>query len=202
MKKSILCVSAALACVLGLSGCNSRDDGDLQIPVTLSGVTKAGLTVSNRGGAPIAVAPGTLFVFPDLVPLDTDYDIAIVARPPNTDSCVVNNGKGNTGSYSPQNISIVCVVTTYNLGGTISGTRNAPVVVNNGAQSVTIPVDATTFTMSTPTTANPRLGQVAQDVPYGLTILKQPAPGNCTIANPNGIMPAGPVTNIVITCTP
>ncbi len=202
MKKSILCVSAALACALGLSGCSSKDDGDLQIPVALSGVTKTGLTISNKGGTPIAVSPGTLFVFPELVPLDSDYDITVVSRPSNTDSCVVNNGKGNTGSYAPQNISIVCIVTTYPLGGTISGTRAGPVIVNNGAQSVTIPVDATTFSMSTPTTANPRLGQIPQDVPYGLTILKQPTPGTCTIANPNGIMPAGPVNNIVITCTP
>jgi len=202
MKKSILYSSVALACALGLSACSGKDDGELQLVVGLAGVTKQGLTISNKGSAPIAVAPGQAFVFPDLVPIDSSYDITVVARPPNTDSCVVNNGKGNTGSFAPQNISIVCTVTTYSLGGMVTGLTDAGLVINNGAQSVKIEKDATTFSMTTPTLANPRLGQIAEGVPYGLTILTQPAKGKCTIANPNGIMPAAPVNNIVITCTP
>jgi hypothetical protein len=204
MKKSTLCSSVALACAFAfaLSGCSGSDDGQLQIPVTLSGVTKTGLTISNRGGTPVAVEPGTLYVFPDLVPVDSDYDVAIVTKPANTDSCIVVNGKGNTGAYSPSNIYISCVVTTYTLGGTVSGLNGDNLTVNNGAQSVKIAKGATTFSMTTPTTALPKLGEVPEGKPYGLTILQQPSSGTCTIANPNGIMPAGPVNNIVISCTP
>lgn len=202
MKKSILCSIVALACGLGLSACGGNDDGELQLYAALGGVTKDGLTISNKGSAPIAVAPGSTFVFPDLVPIDSDYDITVVARPPNTDSCVVNNGKGNTGAFSPQNISIVCIVTTYNLGGTVSGLSAEGLVINNGAQSVKVAKDATVFSMTTPIGTNLKIGQVAEGVPYGLTILNQPAGLKCTIANPNGIMPAASVSNIVITCTP
>jgi hypothetical protein len=203
MKKSILYPCLALACAFGLAACSGSDDGQLQLVVGLGGVTKAGLTVSNKGGTPLAVAPGAAFSFPDLIPIDSDYDIKVVTQPPNTipGSCVVNNGKGNTGPYSPQNISIVCVVTTYTLGGTVSGLTGGDLEVNNGAQSIKILKNATTFNMSTPTTAFPKMGEVPEDKPYGLTILKQPASGTCVIANPNGIMPAGPVNNIVITCT-
>jgi hypothetical protein len=202
MKKSTLCSSVALACAFAfaLSGCGGSDDGQLQIPVTLSGVTKTGLTISNRGGTPVAVEPSSLYVFPDLVPVDSDYDITIVTKPSNTDSCTVTNGKGNTGAYSPSNIYISCVVTTYTLGGTVSGLTGEGLQVNNGAQSITIPKGATTFSMTTPTTTLPKLGEVPEGKPYGLTILKQPTGATCTIANPNGIMPAGPVNNIVITC--
>jgi hypothetical protein len=201
MKKSTLYSCLALTCALGLAACSGSDDGQLQLVVGLSGVTKAGLTISNRGGAPVTVDPGAAYIFPDLLPIDSDYDIKIVNRPPNTDSCVVNNGKGNTGPYSPQDISIFCVVTTYELGGTVGGPRGGNLVVNNGAQSVTIPNTAETFKMTTPTTAFPKMGEVAEGKPYGLTILTQPTGSRCTIANPNGIMPAGPVNNIVITCT-
>ena len=209
MKKSTLCSSVALACAIALSGCGGNDDGQLQIPVSLSGVTKTGLTISNKGGSPIAVEPGTVFVFPDLVPVDSDYDIAIVTKPANTDSCVVTNGKGNTGAYSPQNIIIACVVKTYPLSGTVVGLTGGDLEVNNGSQSVKIPNGATTFSMTTPTTASPKLGEVPEGIPYGLTVLKQPASGTCTIARPNvtpdskpnGIMPAGPVNDFVITCT-
>lgn len=209
MKKSILCSIVALACALGLSACGGNDDGELQLAVGLSGVTETGLTISNKGSTPIAVEPGSVYVFPVLVPVDSDYDITVVGRPENTESCVVNNGKGNTGSFSPQNISIVCVIKTYDLGGTVTGLTEDGLVVNNGAQSVRIAKDATTFKMSTPTTANPnpKLGQVAAGVPYGLTILAQPNGLTCEITKgikkekPNGLMPAAAVTDIAITCT-
>ena len=202
MKKSYLRTSLALACALGLGACGGSDDEQLQLVVNLFGVTKTGMTISNGGAAAVPVGPGAVFLFPALVPLDSDYDIKIVTRPPNTDSCEVFNGKGNTGSFTPNNIVIQCIVTTYTLGGTVSGLVGGNLVVNNGAQKVTIPAGATTFTMTTPTTANPKLGQVAEDTPYGLTILEQPAGLNCVIGEPNGVMPAAAVTNIAIKCTP
>jgi hypothetical protein len=204
MKKSTLYSCVALACALGLTACGGSDDGQLQLLVGLGGVTKTGLTISNNGGTPVAVEPGAAFSFPDLIPVDSDYDIKVVTQPSNTvpGSCVVNNGKGNTGPYSPQNISVVCVVTTYTLGGTVSGLTGGDLVVNNGAQSVKILKDATTFNMTTPITGFPTLGEVPEGKPYGLTILTQPASGRCTIANPNGTMPAAAVNSIVITCTP
>ena len=204
MKKSILCSIVALACGLGLSACGGNDDGELQLYAGLGGVTKEGLTISNKGSAPIKVAPGPTFIFPDLVPIDSNYDITVVTEPPNVEvkSCVVNNGKGNTGAFSPQNISIVCIIKTYNLGGEVKGLTAEGLVVNNGAQSVKIAKDATAFSMTTPSATNAKIGQVAEGVPYGLTILTQPTGLKCTIANPNGTMPAGPVGNIVITCTP
>jgi hypothetical protein len=202
MKKSILCSSVALVCALGLSACGGNDDGQLQLVVGLSGVTKTGLTISNKGEAAVEVPAGSAYVFKELVPLDSDYDIKIVTKPTNTDSCEVLNGKGNTGSYTPTNIYVRCVVTTFALGGTVSGLTGGDLVINNGPQSITIAKGATTFTMSRPTEAAPKLGQVPEGVPYGLTILQQPASGTCTIANPNGIMPAAAVNNIAISCTP
>lgn len=208
MKNSYLCTGLALACALGLSACGGNDRAELQIGMQLSGVTRAGLQITNKGGTPVSVPAGTSFVFLGLVPVDSDYDIAVVAQPPNTDpkSCTVVNGKGNTGSASPPFIAINCVVTTFALGGTVSGLTGSGLVINNGSQSVPILKNATTFSMSTPTTANPKLGQVAEGVPYGLTILTQPAGNTCTITNaagtnPSGIMPAAAVNDIAISCT-
>ncbi|MEJ7806887.1 MAG: hypothetical protein WKG03_13325 [Telluria sp.] len=205
MKKSylgILTSGLALACALGLSACGGSDEGELQLGMKLFGVTKTGLQISNKGGAPIAVPPGLDYVFPELVPVDSDYDITIVARPANTDSCVVVGGKGNTGAVSPRTIAISCVVTTYALGGTVSGLTGGDLIVNNGSHSVKIAQGATTFSMTAPTADSPKFGQVAEGTPYGLTILQQPARGTCTIANPAGTMPAAAVNNIVISCTP
>ncbi len=202
MKNSYLCTGLALACALGLAGCGGNDDGELQLGMSLSGVTRTGLIVTNKAGPALPVPPGSTFIFPELVPVDSDYDIAIVARPLNTDSCVVVGGKGNTGAVSPGTISIQCVVTTFALGGTVQGLTGGDLVVNNGKHSVKILSGATTFTMTAPTTANPKFGEIPEGIPYGLTILQQPATGTCTIANPAGTMPAAAVNNIVISCTP
>lgn len=202
MKNSYLYSGLALACALGLSACGGSDEGELQLGMKLFGVTKPGLQISNKGGAAVAVAPGSTYVFPELVPVDSDYDITIVARPPNTDSCAVVAGKGNTGAFSPGNIVIECIVTTYPLGGTVSGLTGGDLVVNNGSHSTKILKGATTFTMTTPTPTSAKFGEVAEGTPYGLTILQQPASGTCTIANPAGTMPAAAVNNIVISCTP
>ena len=204
MKKSNLYTGLALACALALSACGGSDNGQLQLSLALSGVTRDGLKISNKGGAPIAVAPGSIYVFPDLVPVDSDYDITVVGQPANTDpdSCKVTNGKGNTGVASPRFIRIDCVVTTYPLGGSVSGLTADGLVVNNGSHSVTIPKAATTFSMTAPTTANPKLGQVPEGVPYGLTVLQQPAGLKCTIALASGTMPAAAVNNIAISCAP
>ncbi len=200
MKNSYLCSSVALACALGLAACGGSDDGDLRLGGALGGVTKEGLQISNNGGAAVPIAPGSVFFFPQLVPRDTDYNIAIVARPPNTDSCAILNGKGNTYSYSPNNIAINCVITTFPISGTVTGLTGGDLTINNGSHSVKILNGATTFTLNTPTDTNTKIGNVPEGVPYGLTILQQPARGTCTIAEPKGIMPAAAVTNIAITC--
>jgi hypothetical protein len=201
MKKSILSGAAALACAAALSACGGSDNGQLQLAVQLVGVTKPGMSISNKGGPLLPVTAGTAFLFPDLVEYDSDYDITITGKPTNTDSCTVLNGKGNTGSYSPNNIAITCVITTFNLGGSVNGLTGGDLVINNGAQRVTIPKNATTFSMSTPTTEFPRTGQLPEGALYGLTILQQPASGTCVIANPNGTMPAASVSSIVINCS-
>lgn len=206
MKKSYLRTGLALALALGLAACGGDDDGDLQLGVALSGITKSGLTLKNNGGADIAVAPGTFFVFPDLVAVDSQYDITIGLKPDNTvaDSCRVINGKGKVSTISPRNIAVVCDIKTYELGGTVEGLAlEGGLIINNGSQQKAIPKGATTFTMTTAATETAKFpGQVAEGTPYAVTILS-PAAGshNCRVENGVGVMPAAAVNNIKIICT-
>ncbi len=202
MKKSYLCCAVALACALGLTACGGDDEGELRLIIGLDNVTTTGMLLANNGGTPVAVPASATFVFPGLVARDSNYDFVITALPSNAESCKVINGKGNTGAFEPNNIGITCVVKTYALSGTVTGLTGGNLVVNNGRHSITIQNGATTFTMSTPTEADARLGQVPEGKPYGLTILQQPASGTCTIARASGIMPAVAVTDIAISCVP
>jgi len=213
MKKNYLRSCVALACAASMTACGGSDN-DVVLYVSVYGVTKDVLILTNNGGPPLRVLPGTSVAqFPELVGADSNYNIEFVA--PSNASCVLNNGKGKTGSYSPNNISVVCTAFTYNLGGTITGLKGTGLVLINGSDQATFDKkndagDAFPFTMTIPavpatgtTAAKPETGKVAEDSPYGVLIYQQPTTGTCQIKDGTGvgIMPHGPVTSITITCS-
>lgn len=204
MKKNYLRSCVALACALSMTACGGSGN-DMVLYVSVFGVTMDGLTLSNNGGPALAVPKNaTIASFPELVGEDSNFDVKVVSDPPNA-TCVPVNGKGKTGSYSPNNISVVCTIKTYDLGGKITGLRgNELILVNgsdrktfNGADSVfntdtqtyeqvftmTIPgtpaVAATATTPAIPATA--ATGLVTEGSPYGVLIFQQPTTGTCKV---------------------
>jgi hypothetical protein len=200
MKNQFLRTSIALACVIGLVGCGG-DDANLLLRVGISGVNKDGLTIRNNGGAALAVAANSsIFDFPDLIPSDTDYNVEVVTSPSNA-VCSVQNGKGKTGQFSPNNIAVVCIINMYNIKGTVTNLKNEGLIVINGSERVTIPANAATFTLTKfGTDGKPTSGQVGDGYPYGLAIFQQPAGQSCTLTNGTGTMGAADVTNVAIAC--
>lgn len=195
MKNSYLRAGAALACAVALSACGGSD-GQLLLGGTVYGVTKTGLVLTNNGGSDYAVPPpagGTgQFSFPNLISTDDRYNVEVKASPSNVKApgCKVEYGSGRAG-YHVTSIVVVCELQTHPLGGTISNLR-APLVIVNGSDRKEIAAGATTFAMN----------EVGEDLPYGVSILTQPTGQTCTINNGTGLMGAGPVSNVAITCTP
>ena len=212
MKNLYLRTSLALACAFGLVACGG-EDATLLLRVGISGVNKDGLTIRNNGGPALAVpANSTLFQFPDLIAPDSDFNVEIVTAPSNA-KCEMENGKGKTGQFHPQDIVVRCIINLYNVGGTVSGLKTDGLIVINGGHRVEIPANATSFSLTKrdadgkPLTGftndgKPLSGQVGDSYAYGLTIFQQPAAGSgvCTIANGTGVMGAGDVTNVAISC--
>lgn len=200
MKNQFLRTSLALACAIGLVACGG-EDANLLLRVGISGVNKEGLTIRNNGGAALAVpANSTIFDFPDLIPADSDYNVEVVTSPSNA-VCSVSNGKGKTGQFSPNNIAVVCVINMYNVKGTVTGLKTDGLIVINGSERVSIPANATSFTLTKyGTDGKPTSGQVGDGYPYGLAIFQQPTGATCTLANGTGTMGAADVTNVAITC--
>ena len=197
MKSSYLRVSAALACAVLLSACGG-DDGQLLLGGTISGVTKPGMVLTNNGGSDYEVpvpsnGTGTsTFFFPGLISSDDKYDVQIKSVPANVDrdSCRLANNSGRAG-FDVTTIQIACGFKTQALGGTISNLKGELVLIN-GSDRVTIPAGATTFTMA----------KVAQDAPYGVSILTNPAGQTCTVANGVGTVGTADVNNVTVTCAP
>ena len=197
MKSSYLRVSAALACAVLLSACGG-DDGQLLLAGTIVGVTKPGMVLTNNDGSDYEVpvpANGTsvaTFVFPDRISSDDKYNVKVKSVPSNVDitTCNYRYNSGRAG-FDVTNIEIACAFRTQALSGTVSNLKGQLILVN-GADRVTVPAGATTFTMA----------KVAQDAPYGVSVLENPAGQTCTVANGVGTMGAADVNNVTVTCAP
>lgn len=209
MKKLYLRSGVLLACALSLASCGGGS-GSLQLGGTAFGITRAGLTLQNNGGTPLAVDAAGSFVFPDLVAPDAKFHVTI-ATPPAAATCSITGGDGQMGAYSIYTVYVYCSTFRYDLGGTISGlgAANTGLVLVNGADRQTIAGGATTFNMTLldsagkqitdPLTGKPA-GQVADSSPYGITVLTQPAGKTCSVVNGVGVMGSAAITSVKVNC--
>lgn len=195
MKSSYLRASAALACAVLLTACGGGD-GQLLLGGQISGVTKPGMVLTNNGGSDYEIpVPSngtgvTTFFFPTRISSDDKYDVRVKSTPTNVANCELFQNTGRAG-FDVTTIQIACTFKTQALTGTVSNLKSDLVVVN-GSDRVPVPAGATTFAMA----------RVAQDAPYGVSILANPAGQSCTIANGVGIMGPADVNNVTITCAP
>jgi len=189
MKHLILRTSAALACAAALASCGGGSTGTLQIGGTVSGVTQDGLVIQNNGGSDLTIAANqTSYVFKDLVPTDSVFNITFKSRPANTESCTATPATGNTGLYSVT-VAISCVITTHSLTGTVTGLNGKTgLILANGPNQVAVAADGR-FEMA----------RVSLGYPYGINVLRQPDNATCTVANGIGTI-AADVSNVVVTC--
>jgi hypothetical protein len=195
MKSSYLRAGAALACAVALTACGG-DDGQLVLGGYISGITKTGLVLTNNGGSDFAVPVPTngsgegQFTFPDLIATDDRYNVEVKAMPSNVEKCDVYYG-GGRAAYHITNVSVVCKLKTHGLSGSISN-LNGNLILVNGSDRVELTTGAGSFA----------LAEIAEDSPYTVAVLPQPAGQTCTVSNGTGIMGTAPVANVAVTCTP
>jgi len=214
MKHFFLRSSVALACLLGLASCGGDDRGDIVVPVFITGINKGGLTLKLNDHPEHEITSSGTYYFPELLPVDSNYTVTQKGRPSNVaQDCVLSNPSGKVSTISPNNITLACVISTFELGGTITGLRQPGLILINGSDEKTFSVpepagSAFSFTMTTTAADGTVKGKVAEGSPYGVLIFKQPTPQVCTVApksgssesSGNGTMPAGPVSSIQIVC--
>jgi ribosomal protein S11 len=79
---------------------------------------------------------------------------------------------------------------TFTVGGTVSGLTGIVTLRNNGGDSLARNTNGS-FTFATVLTTGS---------PYAVTVFSQPVGQTCTVANGSGIVAAGNVTNVAVTC--
>lgn len=189
MKSLILRSSVALACALSLAACGGSS-GSLLLGGSIFGLTKPGLVLQNKGGAPLTISAGqTTFSFPELLGNDQDFDVTIQTQP-TAAVCSMAFGKGRTGAYNVTSVQVSCITNSYTLGGNVSGLDVDGLVLVNGSDRLAVPANAGSFTFA---------NKVFDGAPYGVTVLTQPSGRTCSVANGAGTM-TGPVATVQVTC--
>jgi hypothetical protein len=104
--------------------------------------------------------------------------------------------QGNTlQCYQPSQMNSLNItkskISTYTVGGTITGLTGTVTLLNNGTNSTPISTDGP-FTFSTP---------IAEGSTYTVTVGTQPVDQTCSVANGSGTINGTNVVNVTVTCS-
>ena len=118
-----------------------------------------------------------------------------VVRITTTDTALTGGAPAIMAYGSPKGDNWVGVgsstsVSTYSVGGTISGLSGTVVLENNGGNDLSTSANGT-FTFST---------LLAQGAAYNVTVKTNPSGQTCSVTNPSGTVAAANVTNVSVTC--
>ena len=153
-------------------------------PVTLTNNGGDAQTVTSTGAGPWPFSFG-----PQSYGASWNVQVTSV---PSGQTCLVNNGSGTiTGNVT--NVSVTCSLTTYTVGGSITGLSSSGLTLslNGGAQTVAPVTGATSYSFPSGLSGGS----------YSVAITGQPTGQTCSLVNAAGTIAASNVSNVNVTCT-
>jgi len=158
---------------------------------SVSGLTSGTLVLQNNGGNDLNISAGSnSFSFTSSLASGSTYLVTILTQPSGL-TCSVGGGSG-TISSNVNTVSVVCAITTYTIGGTITGlTSETLVLQNNGANDLSVSGSSTSFQFISPVTVG---------TTYSVRVKQHPTGFVCNLTNQSGTVTVN-ITNISVTCT-
>lgn len=187
-----LCTLAALA-LTGCGGGTSGFSATHTVGGSISGLTTSGLVLTDNGTDSLIIPSGAMtFTFTQALATGTSYSVAIATQPTG-ETCAVRSGSG-TVAGNVTSVRVTCTVgSSYTVGGTISGLTNSGLVLQlNGANNLSVPSGASTFTFAT---------ALRSGTAYTVTEEAPPTAEACTVASGTGTVTAT-VTTVSVACSP
>lgn len=202
-------LAPAFAAALALGGCggsssggsgggSSNSGGTGPAPTYTVGGSVTGLAsgqsvaLLDNGGSALTLSTNGTFSFPGGLASGSSYAVTIGTQPTG-ESCSVAQGSGTIGAAAITNVAITCQSVKYTVGGTISGLGSSGLVLVNGSDTLSVPANATNFTMPT---------AVANGSSYDVTATTHPVATNCSVVDGVGSVSGADVTDISISCQP
>ena len=163
---------------------------------TITGLTGSVTLLNNLGDATTISTNGP-YNMASVSPTGGAYSVTVGTQP-SGQTCLVTNGSGTVGSSNVSNITISCDNGT--ISGSVTGLSSGnTLTLASGIGADTVQVTGTgsnvSFTL-------PASGAYANGTAYVVAVQgPQPQGQTCLLSNPSGNIPAGNVTNVVVSCT-
>lgn len=192
--------SITVACESALAGVSFTVTGLVtpdSVTVQLNGSGVDALPARTRR---VTSAANGSYSFNLAVPVGSTYDVVIAGQAVGN-TCTVANGSGTLGVGGTSNVMVACSPNRYVVSGTVEFSpydfvrlrlNGSEELLVNGTQSTQVFTEVVPF-------------QFLTTVPYGgsylVEVIDTPAFYIiCTVTSGSGTMPAGAVTNVVVTC--
>ncbi len=159
---------------------------------TVTGLTLAGLVLSNGSDRLTVAANATSFTLPAKVTYSSHYAVAVDSQPVGL-TCTLSQNVGTMPASDVDNVEVACTDTAYALGGSITGLTAGGLVLQNGSDRLMVAPNATQFTMP---------AAVAYTSHYAITVATQPSGLSCTVTQGTGTMPAAAFAGVMLSCAP
>jgi len=159
----------------------------------LSGLV-AGDTVvlQNNNGDDLRLTADGAFTFATKLGFQDAYAVTILSQSGGlSETCTLSNGSGTMGASSVDNVSIICALDSFTVGGSVSGlaTGESVVLQNNGVDSQTQSTDGN-FVFS----------QQADGASYSVAVSTQPVGQTCIVADGSGTLSGADVSSVSVSC--
>ena len=154
---------------------------------SVSGLT-GNVILQNNGTDDLNVNTNCSFSFATTLVDGSAYDVTVLTQPANQ-ICSVTNGSGTIADANVINVSVTCI-STYTVGGAITGLISGVTLQNNGADDLNLNADGS-FSFAT---------ALVDGSAYDVSVLTQATNQICSIANGSGTITGTNVTNVSVTC--
>ena len=167
-------------------------DDTFNVGVTVSGLTtSARVVLEVNGGDALTVTANGTVNFNTALAENSAYTVSVLTQPVG-ENCVVTGGSGTVHAGNVI-VPVTCTVTSFTVGGTVSGLAagKSVALLDNGGNGISVSSNGA-FTF---------LAQVASGSAYSVTVKTQPTGETCAVTNGSGTVAGANVTNIAVTCT-
>jgi len=148
------------------------------------------LVLQNNGGDDLTITADGAFTFATALADGSAYVVTVKTQPAGQ-TCSVAHATGTVSDANITDVTITCSVTTYTVGGSVTGLNGTLILQNNDGDDLTITADGP-FTFAT---------ALADGSAYNVTILTQPAGQTCSVAHGGGTLSGTDITDVTITCS-
>jgi ketosteroid isomerase-like protein len=158
---------------------------------TVTGLAGTGLVLQNNAGNNLNITANGTFTFTTTLVNGTSYNVTVLTQPTSPNQiCSVTNATGTVTGANVTSVAVNCV-SSYTIGGTVSGSSGTLMLQNNGADDLSLASNGS-FTFSLP---------LSDGEAYNVTVKDNPAGQFCRIDNDAGAVAGGNVTNVAVTCS-